>query len=389
MARVLVEIPRVGLVMETARLLRWLKSVGDTVAQGDPLVEIETEKAVVEIEATVAGRLAEILVQADQEVAVGARIAWVEDGKSETVAAAPSAPARAPAAAPVPAALPAMAPSSTPRSSPAARRLAVELGVNLAEVAGTGPGGSIQLQDVQRHSDAPKASASVPAGTAARLPLSHMRRAMARAVSLSNASIPQFVIGRSVDWTEVLAFRKTSAPGLSANDFLLQAAARALIEFPAMNGIFVGDANSAEAHIQPASGAHIGLVVALADGMVVPVFHGIDGIPLTELARRRAELVERARNGRLRQEEAGGATFTISNLGAKGPDWFTAILNPPESGILAVGRMREAPVVREGEVVVRALSQLTLTVDHRLADGKLAADFLGRMAQILESRDWR
>ena len=273
-----------------------------------------------------------------------------------------------------------------PRSSPAARRLAAERQVNLAEVRGTGPGGSIQLADVQRYADSRQARAASAGG---RMQLSPMRRAMARAVALSNATVPQFVVGRSVDWTELQGFRKRAGPGLSANDFLLQATARALLEFPAMNGVFLGDPNAPEAHIQHASGTHIGLVVALDEGMVVPVFHGVDGLLLADLARHRVELVERARGGRLRQEEAGGATFTISNLGAAGPDWFTAILNPPESGILAVGRMRNAPVILDGAVAVRQISQLTLTVDHRIIDGKLAADFLARLTMILEGRDWR
>jgi len=376
--------------METARFLRWLKAVGDTVAPGDPLAEIETEKAVVEIESAVAGQLVETLVQPDEEVAVGARIAWVEDGKAET-AAEVRAPVAAPQVAKSPEpSKPTVAPSAAPRSSPAARRLAAERGVNLANVRGTGPGGSIQLEDVQRAADARQApGVATPAAGSPRVQLSPMRRAMARAVALSNATIPQFAVGRSVDWTEILAFRAKAASGLSANDFLLQAVARSLSEFPGLNGIFVGDPNSPDAHVRPSSGAHIGLVVALADGLVVPVFHSVEGLSLTELAQRRTELVERARGGRLRQEDATGATFTISNLGAQGPDWFTAILNAPESGILAVGRMRDVPVARSGAVVVRPVSELTLTVDHRMVDGKLAAEFLARIVQILEGSNWR
>ncbi|MBI4290616.1 MAG: 2-oxo acid dehydrogenase subunit E2 [Betaproteobacteria bacterium] len=390
MARVLVEIPRVGLVMETARLLRWLKDVGDTVAPGDPLAEIETEKAVVEIESAVTGKLVEILVQPETEVAVGASIAWVEDGKPET-AAAVRAPAAAPQAAQSSAASkPAAAPSAGGRSSPAARRLAAERGIDLASVRGTGPGGAIQIEDVQREADAKQApSAAAPAAAGSKVQLSPMRRAMARAVALSNATIPQFAVGRSVDWTEIIALRAKSASGASFNDFLLQAVARALIEIPAMNGIFVGDPSSPDAHIQPSRGAHIGLVVALADGMVVPVFHRADQLSLAQLAQRRAELVERARAGRLRQEDASGATLTISNLGVAGPDWFTAILNAPESAILAVGRTREVPVARGGAIAVRPISELTLTVDHRMIDGKLAADFLARVVQILEGGDWK
>lgn len=398
MARVLVEIPKVGLVMETAKVVRWLKSLDDMVAVGDPLVEVETEKSIVEIEASVSGRLVEILVRPEQEVTVGAPIAWVDDGTPGAKAVESSAAAAAPAAASeVPAVAPVAAPrADAPRASPAARRLAAERGVDLSGVKGSGPGGRIQLEDVERAASAPAGpvSTEVAAG-ASRIPLSPMRRAVARAMAHSNAAVPQFHVSRSIDWTQMQSVRAELAPklqpeglSLSVNDFLLQAVARALTEFPGVNAVFVGEPDAPDAHVQRATGAHIGLVVAVSEGMLVPVMHGVERLGLRELARRRSDLVERARAGRLRQEEAGGATFTISNLGAQGPDRFTAILNPPESGILAVGRARETPLALGGAVVVRPVSELTLTVDHRLVDGKLAAEFLARVAQLLEGRDW-
>jgi len=396
-ARVLVEIPRVGLVMETARVQRWLKAVGDTVSPGEPLVEVETEKALVEIEASVAGTLVEIVAQAEQEIAVGAPLAWVEDGQPERAAAEPPAPAAVAAAAPARAKFFAPA-TEKPRASPAARKLAAERGIDLSTVQGSGPHGRIQIEDVERAASAPaeaRRDAPASAGEQARRPLSPMRRAVARAMTLSNATVPQFIAARSVDWTSVLALRTALAQGrpqqaidISVNDFLLQAVARTLLEFPSLNAVFAGDANSPDAHIVPASGTHIGLVVALEDGMLVPVLHGVERLGLHALAQARAGLVERAQQGRLRQDDAAGATFTISNLGARGPDRFTAILNPPESAILAVGRMREVPAVRDGAVTVRPVSELTLTVDHRLADGRLASDFLARLVEMLEAPDW-
>ena len=173
------------------------------------------------------------------------------------------------------------------------------------------------------------------------------------------------------------------------NDFLLQAVARTLIEFPALNATFSGDPDSADARIVPASGAHIGLVVAVDDGLLVPVIHDVEQLGLAEIARRREDCVERGLKGRLKREEVDGATFSISNLGAHGPDRFTAIINPPQSAILAVGRQRDCVVAREGAIVVRPLSDLTLTVDHRVADGRLASQFLARLVEILEGRDWR
>jgi pyruvate dehydrogenase E2 component (dihydrolipoamide acetyltransferase) len=223
-----------------------------------------------------------------------------------------------------------------------------------------------------------------------------MRRAVARAMSLSSSSIPQFNVARSVDWTELKGWRREfaarlpdRAPRLSVNDFLLQAVARALMEFPALNATFSGAPDSADAHLVQASGAHIGLVVAVADGLLVPVIHDVEQMSLAEIARRREDCVRRALKGRLRREEVDGATFSISNLGAHGPDRFTAIINPPQSAILAVGRQRDCVVAREAAIVVRPLSDLTLTVDHRVADGRLAAQFLRRLIEILEGRDWR
>jgi pyruvate dehydrogenase E2 component (dihydrolipoamide acetyltransferase) len=393
------EIPKVGLVMESVKVVRWLKNVGDDVAAGELLLEVETEKSVVEIEAAATGRLTQILVQVDSRAAVGDQVAWIEAAEAQGAgakAAAPSTPEPG-TVAPTP---------STPstaaipprdeeryavriRSTPVARKLAAERGIDLGGVTGTGPGGRVQLDDVQRAIDGPRA-----AGAAAQ-PLSPMRRALARAMTLSNATIPQFTVARSIDWTELLGSRREfaakladGAPRLSVNDFLLQAVARALIAFPALNATFSGDPESADARIIPASGVHIGLAIAVDNGLLVPVIHGVERLGLAEIARRRLDCVERGLKGRLKREEVEGATFSISNLGADGPDRFTAIINPPQSAILAVGRQRDCVAARDGAIVVRPLSDLTLTVDHRVADGRLASQFLAKLIEILEGRDW-
>jgi pyruvate dehydrogenase E2 component (dihydrolipoamide acetyltransferase) len=223
-----------------------------------------------------------------------------------------------------------------------------------------------------------------------------MRRALARAMTRSNASIPQFMVERSADLSVLQALRTEfssrqtpGSPRLSVNDFLLQAVARVLIEFPTLNATFSGDPESPHAGVMQASSAHIGLVLAVEHGLLVPVLHHVERLGLTEIARRRLDCVERGLKGRLKREETEGATFSISNLGAQGPDRFTAIINPPQSAILAVGRQRDCVVARKGAVVVRPLSDLTLTVDHRVADGRLASRFLARLVEILEGRDWR
>jgi pyruvate dehydrogenase E2 component (dihydrolipoamide acetyltransferase) len=388
------EIPKVGLVMEAVKVVRWLKNVGDTVTQGEPLVEVETEKAVVEIEATASGRLQEILVQVDQEATVGDQIAWIESAEAQ-LASTPATPRarEQKMVAPSPAAFEARA-GDRIRSSPVARKLAAEHGVDLGEITGSGPRGRVQLDDVRRAIEAPTKKTAPPAP--ALQGLSPMRRALARAMTLSNATIPQFMVERSVDWTELQALRAEfsakltdGSPKLSVNDFLLQAVARTLIEKPAMNATFSGNPDSPDARVVQASGAHIGLVLAVENGLLVPVLHDVERLGLAELARRRVDCVERGLKGRLKREEVDGATFSISNLGAQGPDRFTAIINPPQSAILAVGRQRDCVVARNGDIVVRPLSELTLTVDHRIADGRLASEFLARLVEILEGRDWR
>jgi pyruvate dehydrogenase E2 component (dihydrolipoamide acetyltransferase) len=391
------EIPKVGLVMEEVKVVRWLKNVGDSVVAGEPLLEVETEKSVVEIEAAASGRLWQILVQVDSRAAVGDQVAWIESAEAQAAATPATAPRRAdsPAVAPTPSTAASTPPAAARdgeriRSTPVARKLAAERGIDLGVIAGTGPGGRVQLDDVQRAIDAPRVAS--PAAQS----LSPMRRALARAMSLSNSTIPQFTVSRSVEWTLLQGLRgefsarlQGGSPKLSLNDFLLQAVARTLIEFPALNATFSGDPESADARVVPASGAHIGLVVAVANGLLVPVIHDVERLGLAEIARRREDCVERGLKGRLKREEVDGATFSISNLGAEGPDRFTAIINPPQSAILAVGRRRDCVVAREGAVVVRPLSDLTLTVDHRVADGRIASQFLARLIEILEGRDWR
>jgi len=369
------EIPKIGLVMEAVRVTRWLKNVGDTVTVGEPLVEVETEKSVVEIEATVSGRLVEILVHVGQEASVGNQIARLESDAPATFEAHAG---------------------DRIRSSPVARKLAGEHGVDLGSIAGSGPRGRVQLEDVKKAIESPATARAIHTPALVTQGLAPMRRALARAMTLSNATIPQFIVERSVDWTVLQALRAefsaTLAPGsrnLSVNDFLLQAMARVLGEFPAMNSTFWGDPDSPDARLIQASGAHIGLVVAVENGLLVPVIHDVERLGLAEIARLREGCVERALQGRLKREELDGATISISNLGARGPDRFTAIINPPQSAILAVGRQRNCVVARNESVEVRPLSELTLTVDHRVADGRLASEFLARLVELLEGRDWR
>jgi pyruvate dehydrogenase E2 component (dihydrolipoamide acetyltransferase) len=387
------EIPKVGLVMENGRLVRWLKSVGDHVRQGEPLLELETEKTVVEIAATVTGTLVEALLEVDQEARVGDQVAWMETGETQAPSAAPAMVSKIVTAGDQPVTRSPTAESRSDervRSSPVARRYSAQHGVDLSSLVGTGPRGRVQLDDVRRAVEAKPVAAGLVAKE-----LSSMRRAVARAMTLSNATVPQFMVARCVDWTSVRALREefhASKPAdsqrLSVNDFLLQAVARALVDFPAMNATFSGDPATTEARIWLASGAHIGLVVALENGLLVPVIHDVDKLGLAELARRRSDCVQRAASGRLKQEELEGGTLSISNLGSRGPDRFTAMINPPQSAILAVGRQRDCVVAINGSIQVRPMSDLSLTVDHRVADGQLASDFLAKIVELLEGSSW-
>ena len=420
MSLVALEIPKVGLVMESARLVRWLKYVGDVVKQGEPLLELETEKSVVEIESTESGRLVEILLQVDQEARVGDRVAWLESDLNGAAMGASGPASTAAVAVPTGAAIAGANPQAASgriKSSPVARRVAAEHSIDLSQVAPTGPRGRVQLSDVRREIEARGGRQGPPAQaqsgslagsesrardrqrertTASPQPLSSMRRAVARSMTLSNATIPQFFVERAVDWSALQAIRAKLIAELPAaaakptvNDFLLQAIARTLLAFPQLNATFAGDANSSDAALLPATGTHIGLVVAVENGLLVPVLHDVDRIGVVELARRRNETVQRALSGKLKREELEGATFSLSNLGARGPDRFTAIISPPQSAILAVGRQRDCVVAMDGGIYVRPLSQLTLTVDHRVADGRLAADFLASLVETLEGNDWQ
>lgn len=394
MTRVALEIPKVGLVMESARVIRWLRNVGDVVKQGEPLLELETEKSVVEIESTESGRLVEILLEADQEARVGDRIAWIESDTAVAVGAADTRASPVPSVGgpDKPKALSSIANTGRIVSSPAARRLAATHSVNLRQIKGTGPRGRVQMIDVHRAVDSQPAPGTSTGALSGSPPLSGMRRAVARSMTLSTATVPQFTVERTVDWTSVRALRAKTPGNVqipSINDFILQAMAAALMAFPALNATFSGDANSTDATIVPASGAHVGLVVAVDNGLLVPVLHGVEQLGLAELTRRRRALIERALTGTLRRDDLEGATISLSNLGARGPDRFNALINPPQSAILAVGRQADRVVALNGGIAVRPVSQLALTVDHRVADGRLASDFLAFLVDMLEGDVWR
>lgn len=368
--------PKLGLTMDEGRLIAWHKNEGDRVAEGDVLFEVETDKAALEVPATTTGYLRSILAQPDEMIPVAQVVALITTTADEPFEApARAEPARIPQAAepPRPDGSPA-APSSSDRvvASPAARKRAQELGVELATVTASKTG-RISIEDVEA------AAAKAPAAAAdgeTRIPLSRMRKAIATAMSRSASEAPQFAIERDVDMSRANAARK--AAGASYTDVVVSAAAKALAAHPRLRSRFDGDA------IVERSGAHIGLAVAVTDGLLVPVIRDADQKDLASLVKEREHLEEGARGGRLGADALGGGVLSVSNLGTLGVDRFTAIVNPPEAAILAMGRVRDRVVAVDGKPEIRPMLTLTLSVDHRVADGADAARYLEDVARRLE-----
>jgi pyruvate dehydrogenase E2 component (dihydrolipoamide acetyltransferase) len=398
-----IKLPRLGQGMESGTIVKWLKSEGDQVEKGEPLYELDTDKVTQEVEADASGVLLKIAV-AEGEVQVGRTIAVIgEQGESVQVAEdeqEEGSPARAreqereharEASSEQVTEIRQPEPSGNGRvkASPLARRIARERGIDLQNVAGTGPEGRVVAEDVERA--AATGAPSAPAvAAAAPLPqeveveqLSSMRKTIARRLTEAWQA-PVFQLGITVDMERALAVRKRlvelNADGAkpTVSDLLTKVCAMALMRHRAVNALYKGDA------IELHPTANIGIAVAIPNGLVVPVIQGCERKTIAEIAAARAELVDRARGGKLQQGDLDGGTFTISNLGMFGIERFIAVLNPPQAAILAVGSTEEKAVVVDGQVVVRPRMELTLTCDHRAIDGATGAQFLGDVKAFLE-----
>jgi pyruvate dehydrogenase E2 component (dihydrolipoamide acetyltransferase) len=377
--------------MEAGTVTRWLKSEGDQVAKGEPLYEIDTDKVTQEVESDFAGVLLKITLP-EGEAPVGETIAWIGEAGEEIRAAAPAAaPAPAPPTPTEPApgtASPAPATSSANggriKASPLARRLARERGIDLASVRGTGPDGRIVAEDVERGAAAPAAAAPVaaPVGEVESVPLSNVRKTIARRLTAAWQA-PVFQLTVSADMTranELVAKARALDPEVrvTLTDVLAKVCAAALRRHRDVNVAYGEDA------LSRFPTANIGIAVAAPQGLVVPVLASVEARSLADVARARGDVVERARSNKLTAADLDGGTFTISNLGMFGIEQFVAVLNPPQAAILAVGATEDRPVVVEGDVVVRPMMTMTLTVDHRAVDGAEGADFLRTVKQFLE-----
>jgi pyruvate dehydrogenase E2 component (dihydrolipoamide acetyltransferase) len=377
--------------MEAGTIVRWLKSEGDTVEKGEALYELDTDKVTQEVEADASGVLLKILAGEGEEIEVGKRIAVIgEEGEAVSVEEEPAPKAEKKAEAPRPEPLPAeqVEPPEEPepsrangriKASPLARRIARERSIDLASLRGTGPDGRIVAEDVERAAAAP---AHAPPGTAPLeaevVPLTSLRKTIARRLTEAWQA-PAFQISMSADMTRAQELHaRLREQGVSVTDILTKLAAIALLRHREVNAHFVDD----ELRIFP--NAHIGLAVATERGLIVPVQRDVERKSLVQIAAERKDIVQRTREAKLSQEDLDDGTFTISNLGMYGVEIFTAVLNPPQAAILAVGAIEEKPVVENGDFVARPLMAMTLTCDHRAVDGAKAAEFLRELKTLLE-----
>ena len=405
-----VKLPRLGQGMEAGTIVKWLKSEGDTVEKGEPLYELDTDKVTQEVEADFSGVLLKITVP-EGEAEVGRTIAVIgEKGESVKVAdeTGPAPPEtetdgdeRAEESAEKPAEAPGRepelergreaqaAPSTDGRNggrvkaSPLARRIARERGIDLRSLRGTGPEGRVVAEDVERAEAEPAAPAPAgPPGEVERVELSSIRKTIARRLTEAWQA-PAFQIAMTADMTAALAVRgelveldPEAKPTIS--DLLTRLTAAALMRHRAVNALF------AEGAIELHPTANVGIAVATDRGLVVPVIRNAERKNVAEIARDRADLVGRARDGKLQQQDLETGTFTISNLGMYGVERFIAVLNPPQVAILAVGAIQDQVVAEDGKPVVRPRMELTLTCDHRAVDGSVAAEFLATVKRFVE-----
>jgi pyruvate dehydrogenase E2 component (dihydrolipoamide acetyltransferase) len=400
-----------GADMTEGTIVKWLKAEGDQVGRGDKLAEVETDKTVVEMEAYAEGLLRKIVVSEGSLVQVGAVIAFIGDADDdipEVATAAPAAEAasEAPAATPAPAApapepvqQAAPAPVAVPASqggrikaSPIARKIAEEKGVDIAAITGTGPGGRITKSDVENFTPSPGFAVSGGRSPVvldgSDTPLSSMRQAIARVTVRSKTEAPHYYVTHEIDMSAAMTFRRQLNEALaeegdrvSVNDLILMALTKTLIKYPKWNSFFDGDKLIGHPSI------NLGVAIALDEGLIVPAVIDIQNMSLVGISRAVRDLGKRARGdgGNLTQAELTQGTFGTSNLGMFGTDTFSAIIVPPNAGIVAVGTVKEKPVVHDGKVVVASMMNATISADHRVGDGAEAAVFLGEFQKNLEN----
>lgn len=399
-----IQMPKLSDTMSEGTILKWRFKEGDKVKQGDILVEIESDKADMELEAYDSGVLRKIFVAEGGKAKIGAPIAIIADAgedisalEQEAPPAAPPSAIQPPASAPAVPAAPAPTPAPAPalavpsqgmadgrvKASPLARKIAAARQIDLRVLAGSGPQGRIVKRDLE---GAATGSAPVVRSFVSRptqeVSLSPIRKTIAKRMTESKQTVPQFYVTIEVDMEPAMAFRDqiNSVEGVKIGftDILVKACGSTLMRHPQVNASFLGESSRQYGF------AHVSIAVALDEGLVTPVVRHVEQKGLEQINAEIRDLVERARNRKLKPEEYSGGTFTISNLGMFGVDDFIAIVNPPEGAILAVGSIVEKPVVRNGQIVIGHTMKLTLSSDHRIIDGAVAARFLQDLRHVLE-----
>ena len=434
-----IEMPQLSDTMTDGTVVKWLKKEGDKIASGEKIAEVETDKAVMEMESFDAGVVAALVVAEGQKVAVGSLMAVIATGSENPAEVKKKIGSSAPAAASAPSSRQEVAASRKPVAvaaaptsnfaqasageirepdsvghgatrqaatsvpavshqgngghriaiSPLARRIAADKHIDLHALRGSGPGGRIVKQDVLNQAPAaasrPAAPAQLGSGQTQVIPLTKMRSAIARSLLASKQNIPHFYETIDVDVEDLVKLRaelndllEPEKVRLSLGDFLAKGVATALLRHPALNATFNGT------EITRYGDVHLGMSVSIPDGLIVPVLRNIHLMGLKEIRQRSVDLVDRARAQRLKQDEMSGGTFTVSNLGTFGIREFSAIINPPQVGILAIAAAEKRPVVRNDQVIARTMMSLTLSADHRVVDGATAADFLKTLKTVLE-----
>jgi pyruvate dehydrogenase E2 component (dihydrolipoamide acetyltransferase) len=397
-----VEMPALSSTMKQGTVVKWYKSEGDSIKKGEVLFEVETDKVNVEVESFVSGFLRKIIIDEGIEVPIRTVIAIIADTMDEDIPAdfeaarsvhVPTSEERTPEKA-----------TEMPdhkmtkiKISPLARRIAEEKGIDFRVVRGSGPGGRITRKDVESAAEDLSGVPSVwieaedelgiPSGTDEYedIPLTKMRKVVAKRLQQSKMNAPHFYVDMTADATEISKLKtilgtrsEKLRAKISYNDIIIKVVAKALKEFPVMNASFLED------RIRLHKPVNIGVAVAIEEGLVVPVLKNVDQKSISQISREAAELANKARSKKLLPHEYEGGTFTITNLGMFGVEGFHAIINPPESGILAVSAVVPKPVVEGEEIIIRPCLKLSLAVDHRVIDGAVAAQFLARVKELVE-----
>ena len=372
--------PKLGQTVEESTVGKWLKKEGDKVEKGDVLLEITTDKATLEVESFANGVLRKIVHKDGDIVPVLTVIGYIAGSMDEEIPERPEKEfheeekeeEETSAKEPVSEVQDKSGIEEVRvKISPLAKKLAKEKGVDITKVNGTGPGGRIVKEDILAFGEAEKIVAKT-------IPLSGLKKVIAQRLQESKQTIPHFYLSTEIDMTECVKARAEKSPKPAFDDIIIKASALAISENPEMNSSFKGDS------IEIVGDINIGLAVAVDDGLVVPVIRNADKLAISDISKKRDELVRKARERKLLPSDYEGGTFTISNLGMFEIDNFSAIINPPQSAILAIGRIKQKPVIIDRNIGIRSMMQVTASFDHRCIDGVLGAKFLQKLKYYLE-----